>query len=89
MWLLNKYLRCKAKDLKPLHKLLLQVDVAYDADKNLETLDLSKSDLNDLHLDAIANGIENALKKTSYVQNKNFHRNLRCLTLNVLLARDS
>lgn len=51
--------------MKPLHKLLLQVDVAYDADKNLDMLDLSKCDLNDLHLDAIANGMENALKKTS------------------------
>ena len=53
--------------MKPLHKLLLQVDVAYDADKNLDVFDLSKCDLNDLHLDAIANALENALKKTSYV----------------------
>jgi hypothetical protein len=44
---------------------MLQVDVAYDADKNLDMLDLSKCDINDLHLDAIANALENALKKTS------------------------
>jgi hypothetical protein len=62
----NCYLdECKTKDLKPLHKLMLQVDVAYDADKNLDMLDLSKCDINDLHLDAIANALENALKKTS------------------------